>query len=112
MTNGIYHAEGARKSRKSKNKATGYSSKRKADNVDCSELREMFDYSDYCGMCYRKAKVTHPHLTSIARKQMIKTKSKVSDAGGKPKLGCLNCNERVCKVCWADYDHEPNRKKN
>ena len=26
------------------------------------------------------------------------------------KMGCINCNERVCKECWPKYDN-PNSKQ-
>ena len=112
MTNGIYHAKGAKRCRttaKRKNNSSR-SNKRKSD-IGCSGLRESFDTSQYCGMCYRKAKVTHPHLTSAERKTMVQKKQNKSDPGGIPLAGCLNCNERVCKICWPDYDHEPTQKQ-
>ena len=45
---------------------------------------------------------------------MVEKKCISSDpsAGGKPKLGCLNCGERVCKKCWPKYDHESTQTQN
>ena len=111
-TNGIFHQEGIKKVRRRKRKAVNHQSseiRQKKANVQCSTVRERFETSRYCGMCYRQSKVTHPHLKADVRKLIVLTK-KSSGAGGKPLLGCLNCGERVCLACWPVYDHEPSKK--
>mmetsp|Transcript_22850 Transcript_22850/g.29266 ORF Transcript_22850/g.29266 Transcript_22850/m.29266 type:complete len:103 (+) Transcript_22850:473-781(+) len=65
----------------------------------CSGVHERFETSRYCGMCYRKSKVTHPHLKSDVRKVIVQTK-KNCGTGGVPLSDCLNCGERVCLACW------------
>jgi len=74
--------------------------------VQRSAIRERFETSRYCGMCYRKSKATHPHLKTNVRKLMVQAK-KNGGTGGTPLSGCLNCGEIVCIACWPVYDHEP-----
>ena len=64
-------------------------------------------------MCYRKTATTYPSMNSQQRKEMVEMKCIPCDpgAGGKPKLGCLNCRERVCKKCWPNYDHMPTQNQ-
>ena len=75
--------------------------------------RESFPDSRYCGMCYRKTATAFPDMNTEQRKNMVELKCIPYDldAGGKPKLGCLNCGERVCKKCWPKYDHEPTQSQ-
>ena len=85
ITNGIYHL-----------KRTYYTKKEK----ECSGVREPFERSSHCCVCWRTRAITHPSESSYQRRLSM---SKY------PKMGCVNCNERVCKECWPTYDH-PNSK--
>ena len=91
-----------KKVRRRKRKAVNVQSsaiRKKKANAQCSGVRERFETSRYCGMCYRKSKVTHPHLKSDVRKLIVQTK-KNCGTGGVPLSDCLNCGERVCLACW------------
>ena len=66
--------------------------------------RENFGNSLYCGYFYRRHRKENPGISSVAVSQLVENKTGIR-GGRKPILGCLNCNERVCKVCWPTYDH-------
>ena len=66
----------------------------------CSVVRKRFKTSSYCGACYHALDIS---FDSETRKQMAHMKR--GKKGGHPLLGCLKCNEIVCKGCWSTYDH-------
>ena len=105
ITNGIYHQSGVKHMRKNAPNRTSMNKKQK----NCSVERENFSSSRYCGSCYRKHRKENPGMSSVAVRQLVENKTGIQ-GGGKPRLGCLNCNERVCKVCWPTYDHYPASK--
>ena len=72
----------------------------------CSVVSERFKMSSYCGACYRALDII---FDSETQKQMALMKR--GKKGGKPLLGCLKCNKRVCKGCWSTYDHYPTHSK-
>ena len=98
MTDGIYHARG-----KKKNLIRNQSRKRMKV---CSEIRESFPFRSYCGPCYRAQDAS---LSTSKRTLLVGMKR--NGKGGYPSKSCLNCNERVCKVCWLTYDHFPSKEK-
>ena len=102
-TNGMCHKV---KSRGRKRKCV---TKKSKEMQQCSGKRETFGSSYYCGSCYRKHKQLHPDHCTERTKELIMVKFGVR--GGKPQMGCLNCNERVCKGCWPTYDHYPTESK-
>ena len=49
-------------------------------------------------------------MSSLAAIQLMENKTAIQ-GGGKPRMVCLNCNDRVCKICWSTYDNYPAFKK-
>ena len=107
MTDGTCHARGEKRKKKDTS-----GTKRKIVN-ECTGLRERFDETSCCGMCYRYLGKSNPELRTEEKKNMVRLKMMPGkpEHGGQPRNGCLNCNERVCKMCWPTYDHYPTKSK-
>jgi hypothetical protein len=65
----------------------------------CSEIRmKILNYSDYCHMCYAKQPDVKPNGEPNTWEEK-KANCKRST------MGCVACEEPICKGCWPSYDH-------
>ena len=89
MTTGIAH----KTTKKRKIVIESYKTGERLTTKDCVEIRvDLKKGTQYCRMCYRNQPDT------MSRSEKLKN-SKSS------RLGCPQCNEQVCKVCWEKgYD--------
>ena len=68
MTNGIYHARGNSREKKTKSSSENNCKRKQGE---CSTIRESFPDSRYCGMCYRKTVTAFPNMNTEQRKNMV-----------------------------------------